>query len=203
MEDLRRADTKKRALGHLRSGGVVVLPTDTLPGFSAAAGNTRAVERIATLKSSAEGRAFILLVSSMEMVRAYASSYGCVDRTVLARAWPAPLTVVLPSRRKRPEWLGDTVAVRMPAAKPVRDLIESLGQAVVSTSVNRAGGTPLSDPGEIEAAFGADVDMIVALPRARDGVASTLVDCTGDTPVVLRQGSYDWAAATGDSNPSK
>jgi L-threonylcarbamoyladenylate synthase len=187
--------TRRDALDALRAGGVVVLPTDTLYGLSAALSARDAIRRIARLKGSDEEKPYILLAASTEMVDRYVASYGCVDRDRLARAWPAPLTVVLPAAASCPPWVGKTVAIRVPALEPLRALISRLGEPVVSTSVNRTGRPPLSDPVEIGTEFGHAVDGIVAGPPGWRGVASTIVDVTGKAPVVLRKGSHDWDAA--------
>ena len=76
------AVAQKRALELLRSGGVVVLPTDTLYGFHAALSQESAIDRIRNLKGGGERR-FVLLASSLEMVERYVSSFGCVAREEL------------------------------------------------------------------------------------------------------------------------
>jgi len=178
------------------------LPTDTLPGLSAAASARSAVERISALKGINDVRNYILLVASTKMAADHVVSFGCIGRAVLDRVWPAPVTVVLPARAGDAGWVGDTIALRVPDLAPLRDFIADLGEPVVSTSVNRTGKPPLRNAGDIEDEFGDDVDMIIARPEAT-GMASTIVDGCGDEVVVLRRGDYDWEAATGDSNPSK
>jgi len=192
--------SRQRALELLRSGGVVVLPTDTLPGFHALASRGDAVDRISHLKGVSGERRYLLLAASVEMVSEYIGAWGCSSRDALARVWPAPLTAILPAGGRAPEWLGGTVALRVPALGPLREFIAEVGEALVSTSCNRSGEPPLQDYRAIDAAF--DVDMVLA-GAAHSGPASTIVDLCGESVVVLREGAYDWAAATGDSNPSK
>jgi len=194
------APSTQRALELLRSGGVVVLPTDTLPGFHAAASRQDAVERISALKGVTGPRRYLLLAASVEMVSGYVGSWGCTSRETLAGMWPAPLTVILPSGGQSPEWMGATVALRVPQLEPLRRFIEAVGEALVSTSCNRSGEPPMQDYRAIEAAF--DVDMVLT-GSTPSSPASTLVDVCGESAVVLREGPYDWAAATGDSKPSK
>jgi L-threonylcarbamoyladenylate synthase len=128
-------------------------------------------------------------------------SYGCGSREVLARAWPAPLSVIVPSGAACPAWVGPTVAIRVPALAPLCALIARIGEPIVSTSVNRSGSEPLGDAHEIRAEMGDEVDLIVT--GLIDGhTASTIVDLSGKTPRVVRRGSYAWAAA-GEGKPSK
>lgn len=191
---------RARALELLRSGGVVVLPTDTLPGFHAAASRRDAVERISRLKGAGGERRYLLLAASTDMASEYISSWGCATRELLGRLWPAPLTVVLPAGGRCPEWLGATVALRVPAHEGLRDFIAHTGEALVSTSCNRSGAPPMREWATIDATF--DVDLVLEGELVA-GPASTLVDACGETAVVVREGAYDWAAATGDSKPSK
>ncbi len=176
----------------LVAGGVVALPTDTLHGFSAAVTYSDGLRRIAAMKGSAGRKQYILLASSIEMVDRYVSSYGCAGREQLAKIWPGPLTAVLPAGPECPEWYGETVAFRVPALPPLLELLETLGQPVVSSSVNQTGEPPLADPEEIQKRFGRSVDAIVAGPDTQCTVCSTVVDFTGKKPKVLRQGDYDW-----------
>jgi L-threonylcarbamoyladenylate synthase len=196
-------DARARAsvLAALARGGVVVLPTDTLYGFSAALSREEGVRRISAIKGAPDDRRYILLASSIGMVARYVGSFGCIARGDLARAWPAPLSVILPSSTACPAWVGPTVAIRVPALAPLRSLISKLGEPVVSTSVNRAGESPYDDADAIAAEFGNEVDVIVT-GDGQEGAASTLVDLCGSSPRVVRRGGYAWATA-GEGNPSK
>lgn len=183
----------------LERGGVVVLPTDTLYGFSARLSAEDAVHRISDIKHASHDRRYILLASSIDMVDRYVQSYGCATRESLAERWPAPLSVILPSGAALPAWVGPTVAVRVPALGSLRRLIDVLGEPIVSTSVNRAGKEPLEDVHDIRREFASEVDLIMTgdTPGA---TSSTLVDLTGGSPKVVREGSYAWEAV---GKPSK
>jgi tRNA threonylcarbamoyl adenosine modification protein (Sua5/YciO/YrdC/YwlC family) len=176
----------------LMAGGVVALPTDTLHGFSAALTYSDGLRRIAAMKGAPGRKQFILLASSIEMVERYVSSFGCTSRDRLDAVWPGPLTAVLPAGAKCPDWYGDTVAFRVPDLPPLLELLERLGQPVVSTSVNRANEVPLAEPQDIREQFGRTLDAIIAGPQTPYNVCSTIVDFTGDRPEVLRQGDYEW-----------
>jgi L-threonylcarbamoyladenylate synthase len=109
--------------------------------------------------------------------------------------------VILPSGAALPAWVGPTVAVRVPALEPLRRLIQAVGEPIVSTSVNRSGEEPFEDVHDIRREFSNEVDLIVTgeVPGA---VSSTLVDLSGRSPRVIREGSYAWAAA-GAGKPAK
>jgi len=197
-------DPRARELARetLVGGGVVVLPTDTLFGFSARLSAEDAVRRISAAKRAPNDRRYILLASSVDMAGRFVRSFGCASRDSLATMWPAPLSVILPAGPACPAWVGPTVAIRVPALAALRELIEQLGEPIVSTSVNRAGEEPLDDAHAIRREFGAEVDLIV-LGDAHDRAPSTLVDLCGNSPRVVRRGRYAWPAGAGDGNPSK
>lgn len=184
-------NVKKNARDCLDAGGVLVLPTDTLHGLSAAVTSGQAVRRIAAIKGKTSRTQFLLLADSIKMVQHYIKSFGCSDYDSLARMWPAPVTVILPAGNACPEWLGDTVAFRVPDYPHLRDVIKHLGVPIISTSINRTGETPMIDLGEIKNSFGDLVDMFVA-GEVNTDQASTIVDLSGDRPEIVRQGSYVW-----------
>ncbi len=175
-----------RATELLRAGGVVVLPTDTLYGFHALASHASALARIRALKKLEATRPLVHVVCDLDMVESLAAGFGALSRARLATAWPAPLTVVLPARD------GGTVAVRVPDHAPLRALVAELGEALVSTSVNRHGEPPETDPRRIAARY--DVDLVIDAGGV-EGRASTLVDACGDSVRILREGAYDWRDA--------
>jgi tRNA threonylcarbamoyl adenosine modification protein (Sua5/YciO/YrdC/YwlC family) len=193
-------DTPSRLCDVLSAGGVVVVPTDTLYGLSASISNRRGYERIVSVKGSGAGRRFLYLAAGVDMVELYIEGWGCASRRVLERVWPAPLTGVFRSGGKSPGWVGETVAFRVPLHARLRAVIGALGEPILSTSINEAGEAPLGDVDVIEERFGASLDLIVDAGPLVGAVPSTLVDFTGDEPVVLRKGGYDWA---GSGNPSK
>lgn len=198
IDDSRNADVAYHVLAR---GGVAVLPTDTLYGLSARILSEEGVHRISAIKGAPNDRRYILLASSIAMADGFVRSYGCVERAILAAAWPAPLSVIVPAGPACPAWVGPTVAIRVPALAPLRALIERLGEPIVSTSVNRTGSAALDDPHDIRHEIGKEVDLIVT-GAGVNHAASTIVDLSGKTPRVVRRGSYDWAAA-GDAKPSK
>jgi L-threonylcarbamoyladenylate synthase len=176
----------------LRDGGVVILPTDTIYGFSTPLSSESGIRRIAAIKGNGEERQFLFLASSVAMVERYIHSWGCTDRALMEDIWPAPLTAVLPAGRICPIWVGRTIALRVPAYPALADIIDRVGEPIVSTSVNRSGEPPLADIETIEAIYGHQVDLLVEDNVATEHVASTVVDFTGDVPVLLRQGEYYW-----------
>jgi L-threonylcarbamoyladenylate synthase len=193
-------DTIIRLRSTLSAGGIAVVPTDTLYGLSAAMSSRRAYDRIVSIKRSGADRRYLYLASDIDMVERYIDDWGCASRRMLQAIWPAPLTAIFRSGDRSPRWVGGTVAFRVPRYAPLQAVIDALGEPIVSTSVNEAGGPPINDLGAIEDRFGHAVDLIVDGGMLPGGLPSTLVDLSGSEPVVLRAGAYGWTAV---EKPSK
>lgn len=195
-----RPDTPFRLRDVLSKGGVVVVPTDTLYGLSASMSNRRGYERIVSIKRCGTDRPFLYLASDAGMIERYIDGWGCVSRRQLEAVWPAPLTAVFRSGGRCPGWVGETTALRVPRHAVLRGVIGALGEPILSTSVNETGEPPVNDVDVIEDRFGAVVDLVVDAGALPGGIPSTLVDFTGEEPVVLRAGGYDWDGAGNPSN---
>jgi len=183
----------------LRADGVVVLPTDTLYGLSALASNETAYRKILNYKGYTSPRPFICLCDSVEMTRRIVASWGCGSEHRLGSIWPGPLTGIFPADENSPDWCDESIAVRVPDVKSVRRVIAELGEPIISTSVNDVGEPPLRELGAIETRVEEKVDLIVEGDFG-DGLPSTIVDFTGATPRVVRQGGYAFTASGGNES---
>ncbi|MCB1005216.1 MAG: threonylcarbamoyl-AMP synthase [Acidimicrobiales bacterium] len=178
----------ERAVVALRSGGAVVLPTDTVYGLAALPTVDGAVDRLYALKGRPADMPVAVLVADVEQVRALADLPDPARR--LAGAfWPGPLTLVLPRRPGLDLPLGGaaaTIGVRWPDHPLVARLATAVGP-LATTSANRTGRPTPVTAGEAAASLSGDVAAVLdGGPCA--GTASTVVDVTGPEPVVLREG---------------
>lgn len=165
------------AAAELKQGHIVIIPTDTIYGFSGLIGKT--AEAIARIKGRAENKPFIALIAEP------ADIYRYTDIKIpehILNLWPAPLTLIVPLKGQ------GTQAFRCPADEWLRNVVAAAGDAVYSTSVNRSGMPPLTDISTICREFEDSVALIVDGGNL-EGLPSTLVDLTSGTPCVLRQGS--------------
>lgn len=198
----------------LRSGGVLLLDTDTLPGLHARADRQDAVARIAGLKSRPRGQPLLVLASGWEDVGRLVPALDVRREEYCRRCWPGPFSLILPARFDLPPGLvgQGTVAIRIPALAALRDLIRSAGFPLVSTSANRSGQPPCPDLATAAAAFTAEVDGVWTWreglqgpPLAPGPAPSALIDLSGWPPVVRRSGPQlppGWQPAQGEGTPA-
>jgi L-threonylcarbamoyladenylate synthase len=201
MKRIRKAqqESDRRAAEALAGGELVVLPTDTLYGFSAPLGSKTGRTGVLRLKGKDDSR-FLYIASNVDMVERHIASWGCSSSEEMRTHWPAPLSAVFEVAEVCPSWVGDTIALRVPDDEWLRRVIDRVGEPLLSTSVNAAGAMPLRDADEIDRSFGHAVALMVVADRPPQERASTLVDLTGRSPRVIRHGAYTWP--TGE-NPSK
>jgi L-threonylcarbamoyladenylate synthase len=169
-----------RALAALLArGGVAIIPCDTIYGIVGI--DPEADARIRGLKGRDEGKPFLRLAADASWARVL-TGRAAPDR--LARHWPGPLTLVLPARG------GGTLALRVPAAAWLRELIAGLERPLLSTSVNRSGEKALWRVADIVAEFGPEVDLVLDGGDLRGAEPSTIVDVSNRPFRILRQGAF-------------
>lgn len=188
------SDSIEKAVRELKNGQVLVLPTDTVYGFSAIVdlkGNTSfyAQNKIMDIKGRGKEKPFIQLLGCPEDIKKY------TDREIpdqLLKLWPGPLTVIVPVKSENPllEEM-ETVAFRCPGDKWLRQIITECGAPVYSTSVNRSGQPVLSSPAAIEKEFGSEVSLIVDDGDKINSVPSTIVMLEDKGIKLIRSGALD------------
>lgn len=187
----------KAAAAALAGGGLVAHPTETLYGLAVDPWNEAALGRLAAVKGRKGSQGFILIAAGPEALLKLTRDPASAVLTELARAfWPGPLTLVLPPSSHAPRGAvgaGGGIAVRVTPDPVAQALILSFGRPVTSTSVNRAGEAPATTAGEVRSRLGGDVDLILDGGPRPGGVPSTLVDLTGERPVLLREGAVERA----------
>lgn len=180
----------------LREGGVVAIPTDTLYGLAADIGNMGALGLIFDIKGRPADLALPVLVGSWDQVGMVALAEDCGVHRIAAEFWPGSLTLVLPRAPSLSDLITggrETVAVRMPSHWIPLNLAIGLGRPITGTSANRSGQANLNSPDEIRKVLGDSLSDVVSLGPAPGGLQSTIVDMTGDCPVLLREGATPFA----------
>ena len=180
------------AVRFLTNDGVVVFPTDTLYGLGADVFSLPALQRIFSIKGRAPELALPVLVAGPDQVETVAQPMSGQALRLAEQFWPGPLTLVMRRSPELPDLVtggADTVAVRMPGHRIPLALARRLGRPIIGTSANLSGQPDLLDLIGIEAQLGKRVDYIMREGPVPVGTGSTVVDITGDTPRLLRQGA--------------
>ena len=174
----------------LRRGLPVVLPTDTVYGVGVLPFDAAAVERLYAVKGRPAEKGIPILLGDVADVAHVAGIIPSAAAALMAHFWPGPLTLVVPRRPELPANLSpdDTIAVRVPDHAVARALIRAAGGAVAATSANVSGQPPARSADEALAELGVRVAAVLDDGLSPGGVASTVVDCTSERPVVLRAG---------------
>jgi L-threonylcarbamoyladenylate synthase len=182
----------KRGVSILRAGGIAAYPTDTVYGLGASASLPRAVERIYEVKERPFNMPLPLLLSDVSQITRVAESVPEIAWSLINAFLPGALTLVLQKSSSVSDIIsggGATVAIRIPAHPVPVALVEGLGAPVVGTSANLSGKPSPLTAGEVYSQLGNKVDFIIDGGRCPGGKESTVVDVTGETPVVLREGA--------------
>jgi L-threonylcarbamoyladenylate synthase len=182
-------DAFSRALEVLHGGGLVAFPTDTVYGVGALAFNSAAVESIYVAKSRPNEKAIPILLGGVDDLAKVTSFVPPMTLTLAARFWPGPLTLVVPKHPDLPEAVSSaaTVGVRVPDHPAARRLLQAAGPMAV-TSANLSGQASPSTASEVLIQIGGRIALILDGDRTPGGVPSTVVDCLGVEPKILREG---------------
>ena len=183
----------------LIAGGLVAFPTETVYGLGADACNAASVARIYSVKGRPADHPLIVHVASMDGLGDWASDVPAYAIALARDYWPGPMTLVV----RRSDLAGDfvtggqdTVGVRVPNHPVALGLLEAFaaagGKGVAAPSANRFGNVSPTTAHAVAAELGdylADGDQILDGGPCVVGVESTIIDCTGDLPKILRPGA--------------
>ena len=185
------SDQIERAVACLRDGGVVAVPTDTQYALAVDALNETAVGRVFHIKGRPQGMALPILISCAEALNDVADEVPEVASRLARRYWPGALTLVVRRSASVPSAVAaglDTVAVRVPDHPIPRSISSRLGCPITGTSANATGSPPLNSAADLRREFGDSLDYVVE-GTAPGGRPSTILDVTGDAPVIIREGA--------------
>lgn len=185
-----------RVLAHLEARRVIGYPTETVYGFGCAI-DRESVAELVTLKRRPVGKPFLLLVAGSDMLARLDLAMPAYASGMAARHWPGPLTLVLSGgeRRVPPQLRGPEggIAVRWTSHPAIQRLIRAHGDAITSTSANRPGVPPAVTAQEIVGqwpdAIARGLLLVLDGGRLDPSPPSTVVDCTGRRPRVIRPGA--------------
>lgn len=182
-------DAIEGALRVLRAGGLVAFPTDTVYGVGALAFEEDVVRSIYAAKDRPDDKAIPILLGDAVDLRRVARGLTDGARRLAGHFWPGPLTLVVRKQPALPAAVSasDTVGVRVPDHALARKLLRAAGPMAV-TSANLSGKPSPRSAEEVLQQLGGRISRILDGGTTPGGVPSTVVDCTGSEPVLLREG---------------
>jgi len=192
----------------LRSGGLVVLPTETVYGIAASADSSDAVARLRALKGQRSHGPFTVHIGRRSEAERFLNRASGLERRLIARGWPGPLTLVFdvpdPSRSpimkgrdaafagrvyySDPAGGGTTIGLRYPDCPVTCDTINQSQCVIVASSANRSGQPPPTDAEGVLAQLGNDVDLLLDGGPTKYGGASTIARVRDHRAEIIRQG---------------
>ena len=174
----------------LENGGAVILPTETVYGLFAQAMNEAAVEHVYQLKRRPKDKAMNLNVADLETILAFSKNQPSYRKTLYEAFLPGPLTIILQANDRVPAWINSglsTIGFRIPNHPKTLELIQQTGP-LIGPSANISGRESGKIFADIKTQFNNEVTGL-ADDAALTGVDSTILDLSGETARILRQGA--------------
>lgn len=178
----------------LKSGGVIIFPTDTIYGIGCDVANPKAFEKLCRIRGVKPQKAnFSFLLNDLSHIAEYTKPFDRNVFKLLKSTLPGPFTYILPASNMVPSLFRNnkkTIGIRVPDNKIINAIVAELGGPLVSASLRDDLDTIaeyLTDPEDINDRFGTMVDLVISGGYGKN-IASTVIDCTSGEPVVIRQG---------------
>jgi L-threonylcarbamoyladenylate synthase len=181
-----------RAAEIIRGGGVVAYPTETVYGLGAFAFHREAIAWVYRLKHRARHNPLSILVQDTAQLGPLVRAITPGTRSLMARFWPGPLTLLLPAAEDLPEILTagtGKVGVRISSHPVARELVAAVGAPITATSANRSGAPSCRTSGEVLDQLGDELALILDGGLTPDSRGSTIADVAVEPPVILRVGA--------------
>ena len=179
------------AAGIIQQGGLVAFPTETVYGLGADALNAEAVAKVYEAKGRPSDNPMIVHIARASDIGQLTPMLSEDIVNLIDNFWPGPLTMVLKKKAGVPDRTTgglDTVAVRMPDSEAALELIREADCPIAAPSANISGRPSPTRAGDVIADMNGRIDAVIQGDDCRVGIESTVLDMTGDTPVILRPG---------------
>jgi L-threonylcarbamoyladenylate synthase len=193
------ADTLSSAAESLKNGALVAFPTETVYGLGADASNEKAVARIYEVKGRPQDHPLILHIASIDDIHYWATDVSEYAMALANKYWPGPMTLIFKRSDTAKDFVTggqDTVGLRVPDHALALELLQECKKigvpAIAAPSANRFGHVSPTTAVAVQEEIGAYLsaqDLILDGGPAQVGLESTIIDCTGDMPKILRPGA--------------
>lgn len=182
----------QKAVNTIKTGGIVLFPTETVYGIGANGLDSKAVEKIFVAKGRNQTNPINLLVSDMDMVKVVATNICEIEYKLMEAFFPGPFTIILPKTDIVPAIVTagkNTVGVRMPSGEIAKKLVEYSGVPIAAPSANLSGKPSGTNFDDIYNDFKDKVDYMINGGNSSIGIESTIVQVIDNIPHILRPGS--------------
>ena len=182
----------EKAIKILKEGGIVIFPTDTAYGIGCRIDAVESVKKVFDIKKRDYSKALLALVDSMEMAKEYVSIPKSIREKVLNVYWPGGLTVFLKCNLEKVPSIvrsgEESLAIRLPDHKDIRNIIKQVGVPILATSANFSGEPTPYSMSEVNKALISQVDFVLN-GECTFRKQSTILDCTVEPWKIIRQGA--------------
>lgn len=174
----------------LKEGEIIAFPTDTVYGLASDAFHAPGIIKLFEAKGRESNKAISILIGDNSQVKLLTNHMTRVAKKLTERFWPGGLTVIVPRKDTLPELISTTknVGIRMPDHPVALELLRSFGP-LATTSANLSGGSDPQSAIDVFDQLNGRIPLILNGGVCPGGVPSTVVDCTGEKPVILRYGA--------------
>ena len=182
----------KIAADFIKKGEVAAFPTETVYGIGANTYDEKAVRKIFKAKGRPADNPLIVHIARKKDISVLAKEITPSAKKIISEFFPGPVTVILKKNEIVPDIVTaglDTIAIRMPASKIARELIKLSGVPIAAPSANLSGSPSPTNFIHVLRDMRNKIPCVLVGPAARYGLESTVIDCTGKFPVILRPGS--------------
>ena len=183
----------ERVVKHLKKGGLIIFPTDTVYSIGCDLSNSRAVEKMARIKGvKLKDANFSLICYDLSHLSDFCKPMDNAVFKMMKKALPGPFTFILNASNNVPKLFKSnkkTIGIRVPDNNIPREIVQELGNPIVSTSVHDDDEVVeyTTDPELIHEKYERDIELVIDGGFGHN-VASTVIDCTGVEPIIIRQG---------------
>lgn len=180
-----------RAVAQLKAGELVAFPTETVYGLGADASNADAVRKVFAAKGRPADHPLIVHIADTVQLANWAREIPQAVHTLAQKFWPGPLTLVLKRHPNVPDAVTggqDTVAIRVPSHPVAQALLQAFNGGIAAPSANRFGRVSSTTAAHVREEFGDTVACVLDGGATDVGIESTIVDCSGAAPTLLRPG---------------
>lgn len=171
-------------------GKIIAFPTDTVFGVGALIDDFAAIEKIYKLKNRDYSKPLAILAASVEDIIPYVEKISNEVLDIMKKHWPGALTIIFKKSYLVSDLVTsnlDTIAFRIPNSDTALEVLRKMGP-LATTSVNISGNVPINDYFEIDEKFGKNIDYIICKNESSSNISSTIIDVSGGTIKVIRQG---------------